>query len=70
MINVEFLKGQIAKKSTSDLKKCISLYTDLKSRSVRDEVYTSLLEQELDRRQSAGENILETTHHLWQHHGK
>lgn len=54
MINIEFLKGQIAKKPTSELKKCVKLYSDLKSRSVRDEVYTSLLEQELDRRTSAG----------------
>ena len=54
MINVEFLKKQIAKKPTSELKKCIKLYEEVKTRSVRDEVYTSLLEQELDRRKSAG----------------
>lgn len=54
MINVDYLRAQIAKKPTPELKRCVKLYSDLKSRSVRDEVYTSLLEQELDRRTSAG----------------
>ena len=54
MINVEFLKSQISKKTTAELKRCVSLYSDLKSRSVRDEVYSSLLEQELARRECRG----------------
>ena len=54
MINVDYLRAQIAKKPTAELKKCVKLYEEVKSRSVRDEVYTSLLEQELDRRRSAG----------------
>ena len=54
MINVEFLKGQISKKSDSELKRCYNLYTELASKSVRDEVYRTLLENELARRESAG----------------
>ena len=54
MINVDFLKGQIAKKSDFELKKCYSLYSELQSKNVRDEVYRTLLENELARRESAG----------------
>ena len=61
MINVEYLKGQIAKKPDSELKKCYSLYSELQSKNVRDEVYRTLLENELARRESAGECGFYTT---------
>lgn len=54
MINVEFLRSRISQKSDSELQRCHSLYSELQSKSVRDEVYRTLLEDELARRESAG----------------
>lgn len=51
-VNIKEYKELLARASYTEVKEHYELYSDLKSLGVNDEIILSLLEQEIERRQS------------------
>lgn len=52
-MNIDYIKGQIAKKPTDVLTQCYKSYSSLETKTVRESTYRDLLKEEIERRTSA-----------------